>query len=105
MKHQCEKSVRPIDGMSEDGEKNEGRAGESEQTIENEKLKIKKGPTSPGKEEYEKHLASGHAVYRSWCEFCVKGQGKADAHVKAVEKDTEEIPVVSVDYALSLIHI
>ena len=39
---------------------------------------------------------TGHAAYRSWCEHCVKGRGRASPHAVVSEG---ELPEVGVDYA------
>ena len=31
----------------------------------------------PTQAEQDEHYATGHAAYRSWCEHCVKGRGRA----------------------------
>ena len=36
-------------------------------------------PIRPTQEEVDKHCLN-HAVYRNWCEFCVRGRGKEDPH-------------------------
>ena len=46
--------------------------------------------------EQDEHYATGHAAYRSWCEHCVKGRGRASPHAVVSEG---ELPEVGVDYA------
>ena len=53
-------------------------------------------PSKPTQAEQEEHYATGHAVYRSWCEHRVRGRGRASPHVIAPEG---ELPGVGVDYA------
>ena len=72
---------------------------EEENEGEETKVETKRGPSEPSAEEYEKHMASGHAVFRDWCECCVKGQGKSDFHKRQVDKNSETVPTVSIDYA------
>ena len=36
-------------------------------------------PKKPSKEEVEEHWKT-HLPYRNWCEVCVRGRGKEDAH-------------------------
>ena len=38
-------------------------------------------PDEPTRQEIEDHEASGCAQYRSWCRYCVAGQGRAEPHV------------------------
>ena len=56
-------------------------------------------PRVPAKQtqvEQDEHHATGHAAYRSWCEHCVKGRGRASPHTVVSEG---ELPEVGVDYA------
>ena len=46
--------------------------------------------------EQDEHCATGHAAYRSWCEHCVKGRGRASPHAVVSEG---EMPEVGVDFA------
>ena len=77
-------------------EKDERREEEERNEMGN--VKTKRDPEKPSEEEIEKHMASGHAVYRSWCEFCVRGQSKSDPHKRSGEGE-QEITVVSIGYA------
>ena len=54
-------------------------------------------PAKPTQAEQDEHYATGHAAYRSWCEHCVKGRGRASPHAVVSEG---ELPKVGVDYAL-----
>ena len=53
-------------------------------------------PAKPSRAEQEEHYATGHAAYRSWCEHCVRGRGRAAPHAEAPEG---ELPEVGADYA------
>ena len=53
-------------------------------------------PAKPTQAEQDEHYAGGHAAYRSWCEHCVKGRGRASPHAVGSEG---ELPEVGVDYA------
>ena len=53
-------------------------------------------PAKPTQAEQDEHYATGHAAYRSWCEHCVKGRGRASQHAVVSEG---ELPEVGVDYA------
>ena len=53
-------------------------------------------PAKPTQAEQDEHYATGHAAYRSWCEHCVKGRGRASPHAVVSEG---ELPEVGVDYA------
>ena len=50
----------------------------------------------PTQAEQDEHYDTGHAAYRSWCEHCVKGRGRASQHTIVFEG---ELPEVGVDYA------
>ena len=50
----------------------------------------------PTQAEQDEHYATGHAAYRSWCEHCVKGRGRASPHAVVSEG---ELPEIGVDYA------
>ena len=52
-------------------------------------------PAKPTQAEQDEHYAAGHAAYRSWCEHCVKGRGRASPHAVVSEG---ELPEVGVDY-------
>ncbi|CAK0857642.1 unnamed protein product [Prorocentrum cordatum] len=49
--------------------------------------------------EREQHLASGHAVYRSWCEECARAAGLGAQHARRPEDRDDADPVVSMDFA------
>ena len=53
-------------------------------------------PAKPTQAEQDEHYATGHAAYRSWCEHCVKGRGRASPHAVVSEG---ELPEVGVDHA------
>ena len=42
-------------------------------------VKAKKAPSVPSLDEWDGHLAAGHAEYRGWCPCCVAGKGKSEA--------------------------
>ena len=42
-------------------------------------------PAKPTQAEQDEHCATGHAAYRSWCEHCVKGRGRASPHAVVSE--------------------
>ena len=56
-------------------------------------------PPQPSERERKEHEASGHAVYRSWCEMCVKAAGLVQKHVKVDHGDENpDMSTVSLDY-------
>ena len=57
----------------------------------------KRGPTQ---EEIDYHVATGHAVHRSWCAACMHARGVVGRHLAKEGRDAEDAdPVVSLDYA------
>ena len=40
-------------------------------------VKAKKAPSAPSLDEWDGHLAAGHAKYRRWCPFFVVGKGRS----------------------------
>ena len=42
--------------------------------------RAKRPSFSPSMDEWDGHLAAGHAEYRGWCPFCVAGKGKSETH-------------------------
>ena len=55
-------------------------------------------PRTPTRAEREEHLASGHAVFRSWCRECCVGRGRMGHHLQADGDAKQLIPVCGVDY-------
>ena len=43
-------------------------------------VKAKKAPSAPSLDEWDGHLAAGHAEYRGWCPFSDAGKGKSEGH-------------------------
>ena len=89
--------VRPIEEVDEEGAP----------------VKVVTKPKGPTQEEWEEHMVT-HIPYRNWCPFCVKGQGRQDAHAGKMKEELESRkPTIVMDYAymnnegkeLSLIHI
>ena len=66
---------------------------------ENPHVKVIKSPEAPTAEEIEKHNASGHVPFRSWCPICVEGAANDDPHYKQ-PPDNSVYPRFSYDYAL-----
>ena len=50
-------------------------------------------PAKPTQAEQDEHYATGHAAYRSWCEHCVKGRGRASPHAVVSEGELSEVGV------------
>ena len=56
-----------------------------------------RGPVSPTPQMVEDHNVS-HLPFRAWCSACVRGRGKAEPRRKAVGKEEQQIPTISIDY-------
>ena len=54
-------------------------------------------PLEPTDIEKDEQKMTGHAEYKSWCKHCVKGQGRATAHLRHTSES--EIPRVCIDYS------
>ena len=64
-----------------------------------ERIKTVRSPTEPSKAEREEHNLH-HCNYRSWCDACVRGQARDDAHGTITGELAEStIPRVTMDYA------
>jgi len=78
----------------------EEQGGPEEQVeVDEQKVGVRplRAPNAPTKEEIEEHEASGHSNYRSWCQACIVGRGRSDAH-KHDEFDEHALPTVAIDY-------
>ena len=75
-----------VEGGAEDG------AG-----VESQRPRLPAKVREPSKEEREEHEASGCAVYRSWCPYCVQGRGQSNPHLP--RQGASEIPEICLDYA------
>ncbi|CAK9027043.1 Reverse transcriptase Ty1/copia-type domain-containing protein, partial [Durusdinium trenchii] len=54
---------------------------------------------NPTKSEIEEHEAQNHAVYRNWCEVCIKARSTGTPHRKRTEEEKkEEGPAVHSDF-------
>ena len=56
---------------------------------------IGRGPT---KLEVERHVASGHAQHRTWCDACMRARGIAGRHERREPGREDEDPLVAIDY-------
>ena len=79
----------------------EGGSGSSgpavpEDVEESEPLKKLVAPTAPTSTDREKHTASGHAMFRTWCRECCIGRGRMHQH-RAGGRETT-IPAITIDY-------
>ena len=68
----------------------------AESSEESRRIGTQKIVVKPKREEYDQHMIT-HIPYRSWCEFCVRGKAKNDAHA-STSKESREVPMISCDY-------
>ena len=54
-------------------------------------------PVGPTRQEREDHEAAGHVPYRSWCQACVAGRGRSDAHLTH-RTSTSTTTTIGIDY-------
>ena len=90
---------------SRERETREVNAGEveeerEEEGVEVERPKVSRSPKDPTREEIEEHLATGHAVHRSWCGHCVRARTTLHRHGSTRDEEEEEgsLPTVAIDY-------
>ena len=77
-----------------DGECDDGEAGE-----EMSPPRQIQSPTAPSPEERDSHNMSGHAVYRCWCQHCVRGRCREWGHSGGSSgSDGGKVPIISFDY-------
>ena len=62
-------------------------------------VKAKEAPSAPSLDEWDGHLAAGHAENRGWCPFCVVGKGKSEAHRRIEASRDRGHPELHLDYA------
>ena len=67
---------------------------EIQQEDEVEPAKIAPGPRQPSAKEEEEHRID-HALYRSWCKWCVMGRARGAQHRLG---DGSTIPIIGIDY-------
>ena len=85
--------IRPINAIAD-----EAGAGNEEEIGEEPGVRITlkmADPKKPKKEEVEEHWKT-HLPFRNWCEVCVRGRGKEEAHRKSEEE--RGLPEVHIDF-------
>ena len=70
-------------------ERQEGSEVE-EAADESEELRKSRAAAAPTAEQRESHLLENHAVYRSWCEVCIKSRGLGTQHRRAKKQEAAE---------------
>ena len=62
------------------------------------KPRAKKIPDLVSEQEYNDHMLT-HLLFRNWCEHCIAGQSREDAHPLRTPKERKgEVPRLSMDY-------
>ena len=84
-----------VSALEDDGEQRGREAAEEE--VEARAANPGWSPDNPTEAERREHEASGHAVYRSWCEPCIKASGLAQQHRRR-DHGEDRIPVIVMDY-------
>ena len=56
-----------------------------------------KGPKAPSSAELEEHLATAHAVHRSWCGHCMRARATWDSRLEVQDMEDGD-PTLSMDY-------
>ena len=51
----------------------------------------------PTRQDREDHEAAGHVPYRSWCQACLAGRGRSDAHLTHITS-TSTTTTIGIDY-------
>ena len=62
-----------------------------------ERPRVPKGPKAPSSAELEEHLATAHAVHRSWCGHCMRARATWDRHLEVQDPEDGD-PTLSMDY-------
>ncbi|CAE7484287.1 unnamed protein product, partial [Symbiodinium sp. CCMP2456] len=57
---------------------------------ESEEFRKSRAAAEPTPEQRENHFLENHAVYRPWCEVCVKSRGLGTQHRRALKKEATE---------------
>ena len=62
-------------------------------------VRAERPSSAPSMDEWDGHLAAGHAEYRGWCPFCVAGKGKSETHRRMEASRDHGHPELRLDYA------
>ena len=54
------------------------------------RIRVPTGPATPLAEEIALHEASGHVLYRSWCQWCIAARAADKPHVRGQQPETDE---------------
>ena len=96
-------SARGADDVDMGDEVAQRGASDAESVVGDElrELRRRNSPSDPTSREIEDHVLTGHASFRSWCQACVQGRGRAERHQGEGRKELEDgskVPVVSWEY-------
>ena len=71
----------------------------ADEGVEVARAKVARSPKDPTREEIEEHLATAHAVHRSWCGHCMRARTTLHRHGSAKDEEEEgSLPVIAIDY-------
>ena len=62
-------------------------------------VRAKVPSSAPSMDEWDGHLAAGHAEYRGWCPFCVADKGKSETHRRMEASRDHGHPELRLNYA------
>ena len=62
-------------------------------------VRAKRPSSAPSMDEWDGHLAAGHAEYRGWCPFCVIGKGKSEIYRRMEVSRNHGHPELRLNYA------
>ena len=60
--------------------------------------RVARNVNTPTAQELDEHLASGHAVHRSWCGHCMRARATFARHQPVPRDEESEDPIISMDY-------
>lgn len=66
--------------------------------VEVQRPRVAKNVATPSAQELDEHLATAHAVHRSWCGHCMRARATNARHSTVSRDEDSEIPIVSIDY-------
>ena len=71
----------------------------ADEGVEVARAKVARSPKDPTREEIEEHLATAHAVHRSWRGHCMRARTTLHRHGSAKDEEEEgALPVIAIDY-------
>ena len=87
-----------MEGSAEDTGAPAVSAEDPVEPVEVQRPKVAKNVANPTAQELDEHLATAHAVHRSWCGHCMRARATYAKHSPVSRDGESEIPIVSIDY-------